>query len=170
MAVKFISVKCPDCGASLNIEKDRNQAYCTYCGAKIIIDKDNEYTIRTVDEAKITESETERLIRLKELEIEAQEREAKRKARSNSRKTIIFLLFISIMAICVGVSKPAFINPDICFALKMFGTFLCIFMFFLLVLSLATDLDEKDKKRKNYNINISRGEKCIAITKEKNMK
>lgn len=34
MAIKLVSVKCPDCGQTLSIEENRTQAFCTYCGAK----------------------------------------------------------------------------------------------------------------------------------------
>jgi len=34
MSVELISVKCPECGASLDIEEGRRQMFCSYCGAK----------------------------------------------------------------------------------------------------------------------------------------
>ena len=53
MAVKFTSVKCPDCGAVLPIEEGRNQVFCSYCGSKIIITNENEHIYRHIDEAEI---------------------------------------------------------------------------------------------------------------------
>lgn len=46
MAVKFISVKCPDCGAVLPIEEGRNQVFCSYCGSQIVMTNENEYIYR----------------------------------------------------------------------------------------------------------------------------
>ena len=37
MAVKLVSVKCPECGAMLDIEEGRDQAFCTHCGAKVVL-------------------------------------------------------------------------------------------------------------------------------------
>ena len=72
LAYKLISVKCPDCGQTLSIEENRTQAFCTYCGAKVLISNENEYVFRQVDEAGIQKAETERLIKLKELELQEQ--------------------------------------------------------------------------------------------------
>ena len=69
MAYKLISVKCPDCGQTLSIEENRTQAFCSYCGARILISNENEYIVRQVDEAGIKKAETERIVRLRELEI-----------------------------------------------------------------------------------------------------
>ena len=69
MAYKLISVKCPDCGQTLSIEENRTQAFCTYCGAKVLISNENEYVFRQVDEADIKKAETERIIRLREMEL-----------------------------------------------------------------------------------------------------
>lgn len=70
MAIQVISVNCPACGAEINIESDRESAFCTYCGSKIVINNSNEHIYRNIDEARIKEAETDRMIRLKELEME----------------------------------------------------------------------------------------------------
>ena len=44
MAVKLIYVKCPECGAALDIEEDRKEAFCSYCGTKVLLYNENEYT------------------------------------------------------------------------------------------------------------------------------
>lgn len=61
MAVKFISIKCPECGANLEMEQDRKVMFCSYCGRKIMMVDENEFkydvTHRHVDVAKIREVE-----------------------------------------------------------------------------------------------------------------
>ena len=54
MAVEVIAIKCPNCGASLEISKDRKDCYCPYCGSTIVVD-DGSYTVthRIIDDAKI---------------------------------------------------------------------------------------------------------------------
>lgn len=69
LGYKLISVKCPDCGQTLSIEENRTQAFCTYCGAKVLISNENEYIFRQIDEADVKKAETERIIRMRELEI-----------------------------------------------------------------------------------------------------
>lgn len=63
MAVKFISIKCPECGANLEMEQDRKVMFCSYCGRKIMMVDENEFkydvTHRHVDVAKIREVEEE---------------------------------------------------------------------------------------------------------------
>lgn len=81
MAVKFISVQCPKCTASLSFEEDRERAFCSYCGTQILLVNENERTYRRVDEADVRRAETERLIYLKELELEEKENERSRKGR-----------------------------------------------------------------------------------------
>lgn len=81
MAVNFISVKCPDCGASLDIEKGRKKVFCTYCGAKVLINNDNEYVYRHIDEAGIKQAETDRMVRMKQMEMAEKNRESAEKTK-----------------------------------------------------------------------------------------
>ena len=90
--LKLISVKCPDCGASLSIEEGRKQAFCTYCGAKVLIQNDNEHIYRTIDEAEIAKQEKERELALKEKEIRLREIEAKNEQNKRSVKIVFIVL------------------------------------------------------------------------------
>ena len=81
MAVKFTSVKCPECGANLPIEEGREKMFCSYCGTQIIMTNENEHTYRHVDAADVKRAETEQLVYLKELELEERENERSRKSR-----------------------------------------------------------------------------------------
>lgn len=81
MAIQFVSVRCPDCGAELSIENGREQAFCSYCGAKVLVHNDNEHIYRNIDEARIKEAENERILRLRELELEEKENSRSRKSR-----------------------------------------------------------------------------------------
>ena len=85
MAIEFVTVKCPKCGADMSIEKERESAYCSYCGTNVMIKNDNEQIYRTIDEAGIKQAETERIIRLRELELEEKE-----KAQSQKNRTVAY--------------------------------------------------------------------------------
>lgn len=97
MAVKLISVTCPECGAVLNIEDNREQAFCTYCGTKVLIHNENEYIYRHIDEAGIKQAETDRMIRLKELEIE----QTQQHHEDHLRKRLTNIWIGSIFAVAV---------------------------------------------------------------------
>ena len=40
--IKMVPVKCPNCGAQMQIEEGRKEAFCTYCGSKFLIDDGEE--------------------------------------------------------------------------------------------------------------------------------
>lgn len=40
MAVKLNTIKCPECGAELPVEKDKKKMFCSYCGAEINISEE----------------------------------------------------------------------------------------------------------------------------------
>ena len=43
--MKIKSLKCPECGANLEIEEGRSFCFCQYCGCKIMLDEEkHEYT------------------------------------------------------------------------------------------------------------------------------
>lgn len=43
MKVKVL--KCPECGANIEFEEDRNFCFCSYCGCKIVIDDENKKNV-----------------------------------------------------------------------------------------------------------------------------
>ena len=58
MSVSLISIKCPECGASLEIDRERKECFCSYCGNKLIID-DGSRTITHVYIDRTREKELE---------------------------------------------------------------------------------------------------------------
>ena len=102
MAVTIISIKCPECGASLNIENNRTRAFCSYCGAKIIINNENEYTYRHIDEAGIKQAETEQIIRLKQMELAEKERISSEKTKRLKIVISLIILFVGVVLMAVG--------------------------------------------------------------------
>ena len=96
MAIKMISVRCPDCGAALDVEEGRTQLFCSYCGAKVIIQNDNEYIYRTVDDAGVKQAETQRMVMLKQLEMEE-------KAKQDKKEYIRIWLGATVILFLVGI-------------------------------------------------------------------
>lgn len=94
MAIKFVSVKCPEYGAMLDVEEGSQQLFCSYCGAKVMIQNDNEYIYRHIDEASIKQTEASAMLRMKELELEAKEEERSREGRRIAY--VIALVFVVV--------------------------------------------------------------------------
>ena len=90
------SCLCPNCNAQISLDENREFGFCQYCGAKIMLD-DFRSTHRVIDEARIKEAETERIIRLKELELEEKENVKLRKSRMIAYG--IALVFVIIGAV-----------------------------------------------------------------------
>ena len=110
MSIQLISIKCPDCGKTLSIEGDRTQAFCTYCGASVIIHNENEQVFRTIDEAGIKHAETEKLIKLKELEME--EKRFGQQTQLQKVLTVLWLvlslIILTVVIVRWSVSKDGF--------------------------------------------------------------
>lgn len=103
MSTKFISVKCPECDAPLEIEEGRTQAFCSYCGAKIKIENDNEYIYHNIDEAKIKQVEADHQFRMRELELNEKNQECARKGRKTAYTIAAVFAVIGIITIPIGV-------------------------------------------------------------------
>lgn len=100
--MKMISFECPKCKANLKIEADKKMAFCLYCGHQIYLDdevKRSEHIERKIDDARIKEAETKKVLKLKELEYK--ERTDKRE-KKYSAFLLLFLFLISIGLIFVG--------------------------------------------------------------------
>ncbi len=99
---QLISVKCPDCGQTLSIEENRTQAFCSYCGAKILISNENEYVLRQVDEAGIKKAETDRIIRLREMEIVE---------KNSSLRKALTIIWIVLSLILIVIAVVLMLSP-----------------------------------------------------------
>lgn len=102
MAIQFITIKCPECGADLQIEDGREYAFCTYCGAKVMIANDNEHIYRTIDEARIKQAETDRMVRMREMDMEEKSSVSKKVLIFIWIAASMFLLIISLICFFVG--------------------------------------------------------------------
>lgn len=100
MAITLNSVKCPECGAMLPIEEGRTQVFCSYCGTKVIITNENEHIFRHIDEAGIKQAETNRMVRMRELDLEEQ-----LAAQGNGLKKVLTIIWMAlsliVLVICI---------------------------------------------------------------------
>lgn len=61
-------LKCPNCGASITVDREREFCFCSYCGTKIMLQNENE--VIYTDKARIKESADNKEIELKKMEIQ----------------------------------------------------------------------------------------------------
>ena len=101
MAIKMIPVKCPQCGADLTVEEGRQSLYCQYCGAKVIVQNENEHIYHTIDDAAVKQAETDRIVKLKQMELAEKKESAREKYKSFKIKLSIILGIIAI--VCIGI-------------------------------------------------------------------
>lgn len=88
---------CPNCGANLNFDDSQKEyAFCQYCGTKIMLDDYRTVNVqRVIDEARLQEDETKRMIQMKELEMEERENE-----RSLRITYAVYGIALAISSIC----------------------------------------------------------------------
>lgn len=104
MSIKVTSVKCPQCGASVNIEDGNEEAYCSYCGSKVFINNENEYVHHNIDEAAVKQAETDRIVRLKQMEIAEKERESNARMRAYKIRIAMILGLVGVILMIIGFS------------------------------------------------------------------
>lgn len=100
MGVSLTSIKCPACGAMLDIEDGRKQVFCSYCGTKILVNNDNEYIYHHVDDADIKQAETDRIIQMRKMDLiekECEERERTKREKGIVKTVVAFLAIVFII-------------------------------------------------------------------------
>lgn len=128
MAIKMIPVKCPQCGADLTIEEGRQSLYCQYCGAKVIVQNENEHIYHTIDDAAVKQAETDRIVKLKQMELAEKKESAREKYKSFKIKLSIILGIIAIVSIGIGYN----VDGGTGFAMVgLFAALILMYMWFL---------------------------------------
>ena len=117
VAINFVTVKCPECGASINIEENRTNAFCSYCGAKIIITNENEYVYRHIDEAGIKKAETDRVVKLKQLEVS----EKKARIKLMRIRLALILAAVGVVVMIAGALLEHATDDDVFGTMMLLG-------------------------------------------------
>lgn len=105
MSITLRSIKCPECGANLNVESNRNQFFCSYCGAKVVLTNENEHIFRHIDEADFTRAETERIVQMRELALSEND-------RSLQKTVTIIWVILSLVLILIAILIMLFGRDD----------------------------------------------------------
>lgn len=100
--MKVISVKCPECGATLDVDESRTQVFCSYCGSKVLLQNENEHIIRVVDEAGVKRAETDKMVKSMQIDAAKQKREELKEARQKKLKLGIIVGSIGALILIIG--------------------------------------------------------------------
>lgn len=95
--MKIIPIKCPSCGASLDIQDGRKNCFCQYCGEHIHLDDENRVitNVQIVrNEAQIKEAE----IKAKRLEFEIEQQREQKKAEEKKAKIRVMCIILFIVS------------------------------------------------------------------------
>ena len=103
MAITFNTVKCPACGANLQVEEGRDRLFCSYCGTQIIVTNENEHIHRHIDETKIRKAQIYKEVELKRLEFLEKKRVA---AARTKRIKIVFSIVLGIITAIAFEGAP----------------------------------------------------------------
>ena len=96
--MKMYQLKCPACGGTIEIERNRDSCFCSYCGAKVYVDdethrveitKNINYHKTYTDEAKIRKIESDE--RMQERKY-AEAREERKSKRWSALGTVLIVL------------------------------------------------------------------------------
>lgn len=72
--VELISLTCPNCSATMQIENNRKEAYCTYCGTKMLVHNSNEKVVHHIDHAAMAMVDAQLEVELQRMKMVADER------------------------------------------------------------------------------------------------
>ncbi|MBQ6517561.1 MAG: zinc-ribbon domain-containing protein [Anaerolineaceae bacterium] len=51
--MKFTEIKCPNCGANLELDREPLKAECPYCGTRLIIEPDDADIVQNPDKKQL---------------------------------------------------------------------------------------------------------------------
>ncbi len=97
MAIRYVSLTCDKCGATLTTTTDRAILYCEHCGNKIYVSDSNTKTIninKTINEKKYTH----------------QTYEDKAKVEETKTTRYVLIAYFLFMFVLVFVGLPILIN------------------------------------------------------------
>ena len=147
MSISIKTITCPQCGANINVDENREKGFCSYCGAPIIVSNENEHIYRHVDEAELLRAETEKIQLLNRIKREEEIRaeEAKKEADAKKMKKIKWYVCGGL----IGIGLLSFLIGAL--AGKLFYALLpgLCFIFVGMMVSFVWEPDKRN--RKNHN-------------------
>lgn len=104
--MKVIPMKCPECGATIEVEEGRQKCFCTYCGTQLYLDDEvkrevHEHIHHEINEADIRKAEAYEEIEKQRLEKDAELKKHEMDIRQEKQSDIMSYVFA--IAFCIAV-------------------------------------------------------------------
>ena len=121
----ILELKCPRCGASLNIEEEREILFCQHCGAKLFLTDDNTFTINknihTINDADIIREETTRKVLNHKVEMDKKRNQIEEMYKAMRTIPRLFLSIAILVIFCIHPIASSILTLIICFILIIMG-------------------------------------------------
>lgn len=109
--MNLIHLRCPDCGADLEVDNSREFCFCQYCGTKIILEDQSASVRRTKSRLKtidkfLDQREAQQIRKMEDrrLREEAAREERRRKDEQDRKDFNRFIIgFIIFFFLCIGL-------------------------------------------------------------------
>ena len=139
------SMICPNCGGQLYFEEGQEKCFCSHCGTQVVLSDENKktYIYKTIDVAKVTRAETDRIVKMSQLNSEKTNDSLKIKA-------VIAWAIVCAILLIFGIIGFSFGNE----AMGMICIFSLIFVF-LFGLMFGIELFEQKPKKILDENNVS---------------
>lgn len=137
--MKLKAIKCPDCGANLQIEENRDRCFCSYCGTQILLDTGKkEHVYRKIDEAKIEEAKAKKEVNSKEIDYKLKLAEYSNRHLTAINITKIIIILAAIVVLFFILKLIATVESA-----RRFFIFFVIVAALVLMYKMATDTMKK---------------------------
>lgn len=99
--MEFVQMKCPNCGADLEVENSIDSFYCKYCGTKILVEGQSKHVVNAKAKLRMMD-------KLGDMQKEfhrAREEKARREAKEAKKVAIwIAVIFLFIFAFSMAMA------------------------------------------------------------------
>ncbi len=99
----FHQLKCPNCGATLNVDNGLDTFFCQYCGTKLISDGQSDMAIRAKADVILADKAIERDRQQHEYEERKMHLEEKSRSSSFIKMIIVFIIMILFFIIIIKI-------------------------------------------------------------------
>lgn len=101
--MEFVKLKCPSCGADLNVDNGLDTFFCQYCGAKILLHGQNSDALQAKAKVKIVETEANKELEMQKEKHRAEKEEREFKAKEDHKVAVGALIWFAALISIIGL-------------------------------------------------------------------
>jgi DNA-directed RNA polymerase subunit RPC12/RpoP len=90
--MEFVQMKCPNCGADLEVENSIDSFYCKYCGTKILVEGQSKHVVNAKVKIRMMD-------KLGDMQKEYHRDRAEREERQRKDSNKAMLMAVAILAV-----------------------------------------------------------------------